>query len=73
MTVHIDLTWGMGFDLYPLQTIENKKQYYAQSIPEGWLTVFTHDPTTPWAYVEKDATGKMYAKPVLSLKGGAAS
>jgi glyoxylase-like metal-dependent hydrolase (beta-lactamase superfamily II) len=61
---HIDLTWGMGFDLYPLQTIESKKQYYAQSILEGWLTVFTHDPTTPWAYVEKDATGKMFAKPV---------
>ena len=27
-TAHIDLTWGMGFDLYPLQTIESKKQYY---------------------------------------------
>jgi glyoxylase-like metal-dependent hydrolase (beta-lactamase superfamily II) len=61
-TAHIDLTWGMGFDLYPLQTIESKKQYYAQAIPEKWLTVFTHDPKTPWAYVERDEAGKMAAR-----------
>jgi glyoxylase-like metal-dependent hydrolase (beta-lactamase superfamily II) len=63
-TAHLDLTWGMGFDLYPLQTIESKKLYYAQSIPEKWLTVFTHDPTIPWAYVEKDELGKMVARKV---------
>ena len=61
-TAHIDLTWGMGFDLYPLQTIESKKQYYARSIAEKWLTVFTHDPKTPWAYVERDELGKMVAR-----------
>jgi glyoxylase-like metal-dependent hydrolase (beta-lactamase superfamily II) len=61
-TAHIDITWGMGFDLYPLQTIESKKHYYAKAIPEKWLTVFTHDAKVPWAYVEKDETGKMVAK-----------
>jgi glyoxylase-like metal-dependent hydrolase (beta-lactamase superfamily II) len=61
-TAHIDLTWGMAFDLYPLQTIESKKRYYAQAIPQKWLTVFTHDPKTPWAYVQKDESGKMIAK-----------
>ena len=61
-TAHNDLTWGMAFDLYPLQTIESKKQYYAQSIPEKWLTVFTHDSKVPWAYVEKDESGKMVVK-----------
>jgi glyoxylase-like metal-dependent hydrolase (beta-lactamase superfamily II) len=59
---HIDITWGMSFDLYPLQTIASKKLYYAQSIPEKWLTVFTHDAKTPWAYVEKDEAGKMVAR-----------
>ncbi len=63
-TGHIDLTWGMSFDLYPLQTIESKKQYYARAIPEKWLTVFTHDARTPWAYVEKDEAGKMVARSV---------
>ena len=61
-TAHIDITWGMAFDLYPLQTIESKKQYYAKSTPEKWLTVFTHDPKTPWAYVEQDEAGKMVAR-----------
>jgi glyoxylase-like metal-dependent hydrolase (beta-lactamase superfamily II) len=63
-SAHIDLTWGMSFDLYPLDTIESKKRYYAKAIPEKWLTVFTHDPKTPWAYIEKDALGKMVAKGV---------
>ena len=62
-TAHIDLTWGMGFDLYPLDTIASKKEYYARAIPEKWLTVFTHDPKVPWAYLEKDAQGKMIARP----------
>jgi len=64
-TAHIDITWGMAFDLYPLQTIESKKQYYAKAIPEKWLTVFTHDPKMPWAYVEEDESGKMVARAVL--------
>lgn len=63
-TAHIDLTWGMGFDLYPLQTIESKKHYYAKTLPEKWLTVFTHDAKTPWAYVEKDDLGKMVVRGV---------
>ena len=61
-TAHIDITWGMGFDLYPLETIESKKLYYAQAIPEKWLTVFTHDPKVPWAYLERNESGKMVAK-----------
>lgn len=63
-SAHIDIAWGMGFDLYPLDTIESKKAYYAKATAEKWLTVFTHDPKTPWAYVEKDELGKMVAKGV---------
>jgi glyoxylase-like metal-dependent hydrolase (beta-lactamase superfamily II) len=63
-SAHLDLTWGMAFDLFPLQTIESRKRYYAQSIPEKWLTIFTHDPNTPWAYVGKDEKGKMIARDV---------
>ena len=64
-TAHIDLTWGMAFDLLPLQNIESRKRYYAQSIPEKWLTLFTHDPNIPWAYLEKDDKRKMSARAVL--------
>ena len=65
---HIDLTWGMGFDLYPLQTIESKKEYYAQALLGKWLTVFTHDAKVPWAYVDKDEAGKMVAREPLRPK-----
>jgi glyoxylase-like metal-dependent hydrolase (beta-lactamase superfamily II) len=60
-TWHLDLTWVMSYDLFPLETMENRKRYYAQAIPEKWLTLFTHDPNIPWAYVEKDDRGKMLA------------
>ena len=58
-SVHLELNWVMAFDLYPLETVESRKRYYAQALPERWLTMFTHDPNLPWAYVEKDEKGKM--------------
>jgi glyoxylase-like metal-dependent hydrolase (beta-lactamase superfamily II) len=63
-TAHLDLTWVMAFDLFPLQTIESRKGYYAQAIPEKWLTIFTHDPNTPWTYVGIGEKGKMVARGV---------
>ena len=64
-TAHLDPTWVMAFDLFPLQTIESRKSYYARAIPEQWLTVFTHDPNVPWAHVEKDERGRMAARPAV--------
>src|SRR5437667_305738 len=31
-SAHLDITWGMAFDLYPLQTIESRKAYYLEAI-----------------------------------------
>src|SRR5208282_1407948 len=58
-SAHINIAWGMAFDLYPLETIESRKKYYAQAIPERWLTVFTHDDQTPWGYVEHGERGRL--------------
>jgi glyoxylase-like metal-dependent hydrolase (beta-lactamase superfamily II) len=52
-TWHLDVTWVMAYDLFPLETIENRKRYYSRAIQEQWLTIFTHDPEIPWAYIEK--------------------
>lgn len=49
-TWHLDVTWVMAYDLFPLETIENRKKYYARAVPERWLTIFTHDPEIPWVY-----------------------
>ncbi len=54
---HLDLLWVMAYDLFPMETIENKKRFYDEAIPGRWLVVFTHDPAIPWGYV-KEAAGK---------------
>lgn len=59
---HVPITWGMGFDLYPLDVIESRKRYYAKAVPEKWLTVFTHDATMPWAYLKSGANGRVEAE-----------
>ena len=61
-TAHLDLTWVMAFDLYPLQTIESRKKYYARAIPERWLTVFTHDHQRPSGLIERRDRGKLTVK-----------
>ncbi len=65
-TAHLDLTWVMAYDLFPLDTIESRKRFYARAIAENWLVVFTHDPQTPFAYVEQDARGKVVARAIES-------
>jgi glyoxylase-like metal-dependent hydrolase (beta-lactamase superfamily II) len=63
-TAHLDLTWLMAFDLFPLETIESKKRFYERAVPEKWLVVFTHETRTPWAYLEESAEGKITARPL---------
>jgi glyoxylase-like metal-dependent hydrolase (beta-lactamase superfamily II) len=60
-TWHLDLTWVMAYDLFPLETIENRKKYYQEALPQNWLTIFTHDPDIPWAYLES-VNGKIAVK-----------
>jgi len=63
-THHLDPTWVMGYDLYPLSSIENRHRFYAEAIPQKWLVVFTHDHQTPWAYVEMGEKGKPVARSI---------
>lgn len=59
---HLDLTWVMAFDLFPLDTIQSKKKYYERALAEKWLTVFTHDDKTPWGHVEKGEKGRLVVR-----------
>ena len=61
-SAHLDLNWAMAFDLYPLETIESRRRYYSRALPEGWLTMFTHDPKMPWGYVELNHSGKLVVR-----------
>jgi hypothetical protein len=48
----------MAYDLFPMETIENKKRFYDEAVPGRWLVIFTHDPAIPWGYVKEMGAGK---------------
>jgi glyoxylase-like metal-dependent hydrolase (beta-lactamase superfamily II) len=61
-THHLDPTWVMGYDLYPLSCIATRKRFYRRAIPEEWLVLFTHDHETPMARVGMNEKGKPVVK-----------
>ena len=63
-SAHLDATWVMGYDLYPLTCIEERKRFYKRAIPEKWLVLFTHDHHTPMGYVTLNDKGKPVLEPV---------
>ena len=63
MTPHLGLAWIMGYDLYPMQTLENKKKWIPKVGSEGWLALFGHDPNVPAAYL-RERDGQWEAEPV---------
>ncbi|MBO0910883.1 MAG: MBL fold metallo-hydrolase [Acidobacteria bacterium] len=68
-SAHVEVNWVMGFDLYPLETIESRKRYYARAIPERWLTMFTHDPNVAWSYLGRDERGRIHAEQSAARAG----
>ena len=54
---HLPLPWIMGYDVEPLVTLESKRELLRRAVDERWLLVSTHDPATPWGYVERDGRG----------------
>jgi glyoxylase-like metal-dependent hydrolase (beta-lactamase superfamily II) len=63
-SAHLHPSWVMGYDLSPIACIDNRHRYYRDAIPQRWLTIFSHDPTTPWAYISRDSAGRYIAEPV---------
>jgi glyoxylase-like metal-dependent hydrolase (beta-lactamase superfamily II) len=47
MRAHIRLPWIMGYDLFPLETLEAKKRLLPKAVEEQWLCLFYHDPEAP--------------------------
>ncbi len=59
---HLQYPWIMSFDLYPMETLENKKRLLPQLAREETLVVFPHDASTPWARLE-ERDGKISVLP----------
>lgn len=63
MTPHLGLPWIMGYDLYPMMTLENKKKWLPIVAREEWIALFCHDPKIPAAYL-RERDGQYEPEPV---------
>ena len=57
---HVPFAWIMGYDLYPIETLEAKKTLLPEAAREGWACLFYHDPDQPLGRIVEDA-GKLQA------------
>lgn len=66
LTAHLPLPWIMGYDLYPMITLENKKKWLPEIARRQWLALFAHDPRVPAAYLRepREKDGPWEAEPV---------
>ncbi len=55
---HVPLAWIMGYDLYPVETLEAKRRLLPQAARENWLCFFYHDPDAPLGRVA-DVEGQL--------------
>ena len=63
-SAHLDTTWVMGYDLYPLTCIEERKRFYRRAIPEKWLVLLPHDHDHPMGTIQVNEKGKPVLRPV---------
>jgi len=52
-SAHVGLSYIMSYDLFPQQTLENKRVYFEQAIEEDWILAFNHDPEHFFGKVKK--------------------
>lgn len=62
--VHVPFPWIMGFDAFPIQTLESKRRWIPRAAAEGWLGFFEHDADTPAGRIVEERPGRFRAEPV---------
>jgi glyoxylase-like metal-dependent hydrolase (beta-lactamase superfamily II) len=63
-TRHLRPAWVMGYDLYPVELLERKKELVARAEREEWVCVFEHDHEMPMARIVRDERGNPVAAPI---------
>jgi len=58
---HLPAPWIMGYDLYPMTTLEQKKRWIPEAVGGEWLCFFGHDPVMPAAYL-REREGRIVAE-----------
>jgi glyoxylase-like metal-dependent hydrolase (beta-lactamase superfamily II) len=63
---HLPLPYIMGYDLFPLQTLETKRWILNRAVEERWLLLFEHDPLVRGGYVRTNQDGKYVLQEVTA-------
>jgi len=50
---HVDLPYIMSYDLYPVETYNNKKTLLERAEAEGWILGFSHDLSHPFGMLRR--------------------
>ncbi len=66
---HVAYAWIMGYDLYPVETLEAKKRLLPRAAREGWLCLFYHDADAPLCRIVEDE-GRLRAVAVETASTG---
>lgn len=57
---HLPLPYIMGYDLFPVQTLDTKRWVLDRAFEENWTLLFEHDPLIRAGRVKKDQDGKYF-------------
>jgi hypothetical protein len=52
----------MGYDIRPLNTLEEKEWLLTNAAERGWILLFEHDPVAACGTVQKDEKGRIVLK-----------
>lgn len=61
---HIPIAYGMGYDNFPLTTIDEKKRVLPDAAEHEWIVVFEHDAIVPAGIVGRNEKGFHLARAV---------
>jgi glyoxylase-like metal-dependent hydrolase (beta-lactamase superfamily II) len=61
---HVPLPWIMGYDLYPLDTLEFKRAFLREAVEREYLVFFEHDPEIAAGYL-REKNGRIVVERVL--------
>ena len=60
---HLPIPYIMGFDCFPMTTLETKKRVLAKARREAWELILVHEPERPWGRLG-EAGGKLTFEPL---------
>ncbi len=65
-TAHIPLPYVMGYDMFPLTTLNEKKQFFEEALANDYILFFEHDPVNECCTLQQTEKG-VRVKDVLKL------